>query len=61
MKLKEYSRILNLKYKHCVVLVKFGNFYRCFDNLGAIKKLLNNSINYKKNIVKIFFLFYNII
>ncbi|MDD5980016.1 MAG: hypothetical protein PUC23_02780 [bacterium] len=33
MKLIEYSKLLNLEY---IVLVRFGNFYKCFDNDALI-------------------------
>ena len=32
MKLIEYFKLLNLEYKNFVVLVRFGNFYKCFDD-----------------------------
>jgi len=36
MKLKEYSKLANLEYKNYVVLVRFGNFYKCFDDDALI-------------------------
>ena len=44
MKLMEYSKLLNLEYKNYVVLVRFGNFYKCFDNDALI---VGNLLNYK--------------
>ena len=36
MKLTEYSKLANLEYKNYIVLVRFGNFYKCFDDDALI-------------------------
>lgn len=46
MTLTEYSKFLKIQYKNYIVLVKFGNFYKCFDKDALILSYL---MNYKIN------------
>ena len=46
MTLTEYSKYLKIQYKNYIVLVKFGNFYKCFDKDALILSYL---MNYKIN------------